>query len=132
MKFLDTTIIIDFLKDNKEAVNKIKTVADGDLGTTTINVFEILFGIYKNSKNKELELIKRNNIEIVTEEELKKLLKDKKKPSVYCGYEPSGPMHLGHFVTITKLMDFEKTGFKVKILLADIHAFLNRKGSEKD
>lgn len=41
-------------------------------------------------------------------------------------------MHLGHFVTITKLMDFQKAGFKVKILLADLHAFLNRKGSEAD
>lgn len=81
---------------------------------------------------KRLELIKRNTAEIVTEEELRKLLKEKKKPVIYCGYEPSGPMHLGHFVTITKLMDFEKAGFEVKILLADIHAFLNRKGSEKD
>lgn len=82
-----------------------------------------------NEKEK-LDLIKRNTIEILTEEDLKKLLKIKKKPVVYCGYEPSGPMHLGHFVTITKLMDFEKAGFKVKILLADIHAFLNRKGDE--
>lgn len=80
----------------------------------------------------KLELIKRNTVEIITEEELKNLLKKKKKPVVYCGYEPNGPMHLGHFVTITKLMDFKKAGFKVKILLADVHAFLNRKGSEKD
>ena len=79
-----------------------------------------------------LELIKRNTEEIISEEELKKLLKEKKQPVVYCGYEPNGPMHLGHFVTITKLMDFEKAGFKVKVLLADIHAFLNRKGSVKE
>lgn len=82
--------------------------------------------------DKKFELIKRNTAEIVTEEELKKVLIKKKKPIVYCGYEPSGPMHLGHFVTITKLMDFEKSGFKVKILLADIHALLNRKGSEEE
>jgi len=81
---------------------------------------------------KRLELIKRNTVEIVTEEELGKLLGKKEKPVVYCGYEPSGPLHLGHFVTITKLMDLEKAGFKVKILLADLHAMLNRKGSEKD
>jgi tyrosyl-tRNA synthetase len=68
----------------------------------------------------------------VTGEELRELLAKKKNPAVYCGYEPSGPMHLGHFVTITKLMDFEKAGFKVKVLLADIHTFLNRKGSEAD
>ena len=81
---------------------------------------------------KRIELIKRNTEEIITEEELRKLLKEKKKPVVYCGYEPSGPLHLGHFVTITKLMDFEKAGFKVKVLLADIHAFLNRKGAEEE
>ncbi len=80
----------------------------------------------------KLELIKRNTEEIVTEEELLTLLKTKKNPVVYCGYEPNGPMHLGHFVTITKLMDLEKAGFKVKILLADIHAFLNRKGNEEE
>lgn len=81
--------------------------------------------------DQKIELIKTNTEEILTEEDLKKLLAQKKKPVVYCGYEPSGPMHLGHFVTITKLMDFAKAGFKVKILLADIHAFLNRKGNEE-
>lgn len=81
---------------------------------------------------KRLELVKRNVVEIVTEQELDKILKEKKNPVVYCGYEPSGPMHLGHFVTITKLMDLAEAGFKVKILLADVHALLNRKGSEKE
>jgi len=81
--------------------------------------------------NDKLELIKRNVAEIITEEELISLLKKKRNPTVYCGYEPSGDMHLGHFVTITKLMDLEKAGFKVKVLLADIHALLNRKGDEK-
>ena len=81
--------------------------------------------------NKKLELIKRNTCEIITEEDLAELLKKKKNPVVYCGYEPSGPIHLGHFVTIIKLMDLEKAGFKVKILLADIHAMLNRKGDEE-
>jgi tyrosyl-tRNA synthetase len=80
---------------------------------------------------KRLELIKRNVAEIITEEELIKLLKEKKTPVTYCGYEPSGPMHLGHFVTIIKLMDLVEAGFKVKVLLADIHALLNRKGSEE-
>ncbi|MBM3232270.1 tyrosine--tRNA ligase [Candidatus Pacearchaeota archaeon] len=80
--------------------------------------------------NEKLDLIKRNTEEIVTEEELTKLLKEKKKPIVYCGYEPNGPMHLGHFVTITKLKDLESAGFKVIILLADLHAMLNRKSEE--
>ncbi len=83
-------------------------------------------------KESKLDIIKNNTVEIVTEEELVKLMKDKKQPVVYCGYEPNGPMHLGHFVTITKLMDFARAGFKVKVLLADVHAFLNRKGNEAD
>lgn len=79
-----------------------------------------------------LDLVKRNSVEIITEQGLRDLLKKKKKPVVYCGYEPSGPLHLGHFVTIMKLMDLGRAGFKVKVLLADIHAMLNRKGEEKE
>ncbi|MGV8151939.1 MAG: tyrosine--tRNA ligase [Candidatus Nanoarchaeia archaeon] len=80
----------------------------------------------------KLEIVKKNIAEIISEEDLRKLLSEKKKPVVYCGYEPNGPMHLGHFVTILKLMDFEKAGFEVKLLLADVHAFLNRKGNEEE
>ena len=80
----------------------------------------------------KIELIKRNTEEIVSLDSLKSLLRKNKQPRVYCGYEPNGPMHLGHFVTITKLMDLEKAGFKVIILLADVHALLNRKGSESE
>jgi tyrosyl-tRNA synthetase len=80
----------------------------------------------------KLELIQRNTVEIVTKEEMEKLIADKARPIVYCGYEPSGPAHLGHFMTMVKLMDFEKAGFKVKILLADVHAFLNRKSSQEE
>src|SRR3989338_8547604 len=76
----------------------------------------------------KLDLIKRNTTEIVTEDELLKLIKSKKHPVVYCGYEPSGAIHLGHLVTITKLMDLQKAGFKVKVLFADWHAWLNKKG----
>ena len=65
---------------------------------------------------------------MIGEERIGSLLK-KKQPIVYCGYEPSGPIHIGHFVTILKLKDFEDAGFKVKVLLADWHAWLNKKGS---
>lgn len=84
------------------------------------------------SAEEKFELIKRNTEEIVTEEEMKALLKKKKSPRVYCGYETNGPLHLGHFVTITKLIDLQKAGFSVVILLADVHALLNRKGQEEE
>lgn len=79
-----------------------------------------------------LEIIAKNTEEIVTEEEMKHLLHTKTKPVAYCGYEPSGPMHLGHLVTVTKLLDLQRAGFHIKILLADVHALLNRKGTEAE
>ena len=84
------------------------------------------------SVDERFELITRNSAEIVGLDELKRILGKKDKPVAYCGYEPNGPMHLGHFVTILKLMDLQKAGFSVRILLADVHAMLNRKGSEKE
>ena len=77
------------------------------------------------------EQIKRNTKEIVTEEELDSLLKKKKSPVTYCGYEVSGPVHIGTLVAINKQIDFQEAGLKVKVLLADLHTYLNRKGDEK-
>ena len=75
----------------------------------------------------KIELIKRNTAEIIGEKDLNSTL-SKKNLTVYCGYEPSGEIHLGHLVTITKLLDFQKAGIKLIILLADWHAWLNKKG----
>ena len=76
-------------------------------------------------------LATRNTVEIVTRDELVGLL-EKPIKRVYPGYEPSGEIHLGHLVTINKLMDLQKAGFEVTVLLADLHAFLNRKGTMEE
>lgn len=78
----------------------------------------------------KLDLIKRNTEEIITEEELNLLLKEK-KPTTYCGYEVSGPVHIGTMVAVLKQIDFQNSGLMVKALLADVHTYLNRKGNEK-
>lgn len=70
----------------------------------------------------------RNTVEIVTEDELRALMAKPQK-KVYAGYEPSGEIHLGHLVTVNKLVDLQAAGFEVVVLLADLHAFLNRKGT---
>ncbi|HUU74840.1 MAG TPA: tyrosine--tRNA ligase [Methanoregulaceae archaeon] len=76
-------------------------------------------------------LATRNTVEVITDNELKTLLgKDTKR--VYAGYEPSGEIHLGHLVTINKLIDLKEAGFEVVVLLADLHAFLNRKGTMEE
>lgn len=77
----------------------------------------------------KLELIKRNVQEIVTEEELITLLEKKDKPTAYVGYEPSGKIHLGHVLTVNKLIDLQNAGFEITVLLADVHAYLNQKGT---
>ena len=74
------------------------------------------------------ELIERNTSEIVTREELKELLERKKTPVAYCGYEVSGPVHIGTLVAVNKQLDFQEAGLKVKVLFADLHTYLNRKG----
>jgi tyrosyl-tRNA synthetase len=71
------------------------------------------------------QLIKRNTEEIVTEAELKELLKKKKNPIVYLGTAITGRPHLAYFLWMLKLADFLKAGFKVKILLADLHGALD-------
>ncbi len=77
----------------------------------------------------KLELIKRNVQEIVTEDELKELLEKKEHPTAYVGYEPSGKIHMGHVLTVNKLLDLQEAGFKITVLLADLHAYLNKKGT---
>ena len=76
----------------------------------------------------KLELIKRNTVEIINEEILVELIKKKKKPVIYCGYETSGDIHLGHLVSMTKLLDLKNAGFDIKVLFADWHTYLNQKG----
>jgi len=73
----------------------------------------------------KLELIKRNCVEIINENKISGFMK---KGVVYCGYECSGDIHIGHLVTILKLLDLQKAGIKVKVLLADWHTWLNQKG----
>ncbi|MBU1203911.1 MAG: tyrosine--tRNA ligase [Nanoarchaeota archaeon] len=79
------------------------------------------------NKEERISLITRNTEEVIGRERLTDILK-KKKPITYCGYECSGEIHLGHLVTITKLLDLQKAGIHIKILFADWHTWLNRKG----
>jgi tyrosyl-tRNA synthetase len=76
----------------------------------------------------KFEFAIRGTEEIVTEPELRDLLA-RGKIKVYCGYEPSGKIHFGHALTVRKLVDFQEIGADVTVLLADLHAFLNHKGT---
>src|SRR3990172_9824865 len=75
--------------------------------------------------DERLALIKRNTEEIIGEEDLKKILKQKTKPVVYLGTAITGSPHIAYFTWVMKLADFLKAGFKVKVLLADLHGALD-------
>jgi tyrosyl-tRNA synthetase len=75
--------------------------------------------------DEKYKLISRNCEEIVTEEELKALLKEKKQPAVYLGTAVTGKPHVAYFMWVLKLADFLKAGFKVILLLADLHGMLD-------
>jgi len=79
----------------------------------------------------KIEMIKKGTLEVITEEELREKI-ETGKTTAYIGYEPSGKIHLGHAITVKKMIDLQKAGFKVKILLADLHAYLNGKGTMEE
>ena len=75
-----------------------------------------------------LSLIREVGEEIVTEEELKKLLSEEKTRIAYDGFEPSGQMHIAQgIVRAINVNKMVKAGFKFKILVADWHAMANKK-----
>lgn len=77
-----------------------------------------------NSEEK-FNLVMRNTQEVVAPGELKKLIETKKQPAVYIGTSITGRPHIGYFVWGKKIADFLAAGFKVKILLADVHGALD-------
>jgi tyrosyl-tRNA synthetase len=75
------------------------------------------------------DLITRNATEVITDEELRELAEEPEGKRAYVGYEPSGVLHIGHMLTANKLIDLQEAGFEIVILLADVHAYLNDKGT---
>ena len=78
--------------------------------------------------NEKIKLITRNCQEVLTEDDLKKLLESGTEINHYIGFEISGLVHLGTgLMSMGKVADFLKAGVKCKIFLADFHSYLNNK-----
>lgn len=76
------------------------------------------------NSEERFQLVMRNSAEVITIGELKEVLK-KKNPVVYLGTSITGKPHAGYFVWVLKMADFLRAGFKVKLLLADLHGALD-------
>ena len=69
---------------------------------------------------KQLEIIKRGTVEIISEKELISKLEKKRPLVVKAGFDPSAPdIHLGHTVLLRKLKHFQDLGHKVVFLIGD-------------
>ncbi|TAM38585.1 tyrosine--tRNA ligase [bacterium] len=74
--------------------------------------------------NRQLEIIKRGAVEILSEEELRKKLeasiKSGKPLKIKAGFDPTAPdLHLGHTVLLRKLRQFQELGHEVYFLIGD-------------
>jgi tyrosyl-tRNA synthetase len=75
-----------------------------------------------------LALIKEVGEEIINEDELKELLKTKKNPIAYDGFEPSGRIHIAQGLLRTiNVNKLTKSGIKFKFWVADWFALMNNK-----
>jgi len=86
--------------------------------------------VYNSTMTTEekINLISRNCQEVLTEEDLKKLIESGKTIRHYIGFEISGLVHLGTgLMSMGKIADFLKAGAECRIFLADFHSFLNNK-----
>ncbi|TDL20411.1 tyrosine tRNA ligase [Rickenella mellea] len=71
------------------------------------------------------EFITRRLGEVLGGDLIKNILSQGVTPKCYWGTAPTGRPHIGYFVPLTKIADFLHAGVEVKILLADVHAFLD-------
>ncbi len=75
-----------------------------------------------------LSLLKEVGEEIITEEDLRELLKSKKTIIAYDGFEPSGRPHIAQgLVRAININKITKAGITFKMLIADWHAWANNK-----
>jgi tyrosyl-tRNA synthetase len=67
--------------------------------------------------------IKKNLVEMITENELDRLLSEKKSPIVKFGADPTAPdIHLGHTVLLHKLRQFQDLNCKIIFIIGDFTA----------
>ncbi|KAI9810353.1 MAG: hypothetical protein M1827_006320 [Pycnora praestabilis] len=78
------------------------------------------------SAQEKIALIKKNLQEVLKPELIEDVIVKQKRPlKVYWGTATTGRPHCGYFVPMVKLAHFLRAGCTVKILLADIHGFLD-------
>ncbi|MDP3110674.1 MAG: tyrosine--tRNA ligase [Thermodesulfovibrionales bacterium] len=73
---------------------------------------------------KQLEIIKRGAVEVISEKELlqkfEKSFKDKRPLKIKAGFDPTAPdIHIGHTVLLEKMRQFQELGHEIIFLIGD-------------
>jgi len=79
------------------------------------------------SPKEQLDLIRRGASEIISEEELiqkiEKASQQNRPLRIKMGFDPTAPdLHLGHYVGLKKLRDFQSLGHEIQFLIGDFTA----------
>lgn len=73
----------------------------------------------------QLEILKKNCVDLVSEEELLERLKEGRPLRVKLGVDPSRPdLHLGHAVVLRKLKQFQQLGHQIVLIIGDFTAMI--------
>lgn len=84
-----------------------------------------LLSALKLPPEEQLKILKRNCVDLVSEEELLERLKSGKPLRVKLGVDPSRPdLHLGHAVVLRKLKQFQDLGHQVVLIIGDFTAMI--------
>jgi tyrosyl-tRNA synthetase len=76
------------------------------------------------SFEEKLHLITKNTHEVIGIDHLHSIIQER-APIVYWGTAPTGKIHIGYFLQMLKIADYVNAGCYVKILIADLHSFLD-------
>lgn len=107
-------------------VSKIHTLIllpEHDTLSASVNYLYIISILMKNDDI--FEELKRGCEEIISEDELKELLKLGRPLKIKLGFDPTAAdIHLGHTVVLNKLRQFQNYGHQVQFLIGDYTAMI--------
>ncbi|OVA15217.1 Aminoacyl-tRNA synthetase [Macleaya cordata] len=110
------------------SMNSVSQAEEGSSSTSTDSNPTNIKRALELTEEERFQLVRSVGEECIQEDELRNLLKNKKEPICYDGFEPSGRMHIAQGVmkaiNVNKLTD---AGCIVKMWVADWFAQLNNK-----
>ena len=87
----------------------------------------------KAEVDKQMELIKRGAVELVSEEEMRKKIARGKPMRIKLGMDPTAPdLHLGHTVVLQKMRQFQQCGHHIMFLIGDFTGLIGDPSGRSD